>query len=213
MTTRSTKLGAALRARFPGGPRQALRALGLDESMLPAPPPAPRHDNNGAGEGNGEGSRLKKLRWAIERLLHDDLNLSDEQMARVADLLEQHAPADGHDEEPDTDEAFVEFLKDKGLGEDDCQRALDLVHKATKGARDFAAGEPKNNFAISGERGRGSELASDAALRRRYPEVARLLPALPPMRPAERLVTDRRSVAPSKKFHERYPGSNRIQSI
>jgi hypothetical protein len=142
--------------------------------------------------------------------------LSDEKMAAMARLLDEHAP-EGHDEEPDTDEAFKAHLKSKGLSDEDVTRALSIVHGAVK-AKDYASGEPRNNFAISGERGRGSELATDAALRRKYPGVARLGPSLPPCRPAEPSPREARQAMDSTRsslrgrasFEQRFPEARRI---
>ncbi len=191
MSTTSSAMVRALKSKY-GTPANVLRKLGLDAEMLgslasPPPPPSPVHDDEDGDD------RLKKFRLAVEKMLGElaaSGALSDEKHAAAVQMLQEHCP-DGHDAEPDDKDAeFREHLKRAGLGEDDIERACDIVRNATKGAKDFASGEPHNNFAIAGERGRGSELASDAALRRKYPEIARLLPSLPAQRPAPRLAAD-----------------------
>ncbi len=203
MTTRTgSKLGAALRARFPGGPRQALRALGLDESVLSATPPSNNTD------------ATKRMRVELEQVLAE--HIDDEQaISKILGVLDRHAPFDrvadddpnaekvrelaGDDEtEEERREKLMSFLREKGMSEDDCAKAAD-------------AAWPANNFSMGGA-GRGSQLmAGDAALRRKYPEVARLLPTLPPQRPEPRMAADSRAMVPSRKFNERYPGIDRIR--
>ncbi len=216
MTTTS-RLGAELRRRY-GTPANVLKKLGLDAEMLgslavPPPPPSPRH-GGGEDDENGEGGKMSAARRAAERVMDGwGTLLTPEQKAEL--LEECFSAEDGRrelagDDEDDEErrQKLATFLRQRGgLSEDDIKTALD-----------FAAGRPENNFQIEGERGRGSQLAGDAAFRRRWPEAARIAGEGDADRSRgwlpSRLAGDAaRPRAATKKFNEKYPGIDRIQSI
>jgi hypothetical protein len=140
-----SKLAAALKTRFPGGPKEVLRVLGIDETVI-----APT-----ATGGNGD--KLKALRVDLERLLSENKNsLPDGFIGKILALLDERVDLSGLPESDphaervraingaDTAEEDVAkvraFLTSKGMNESDVAKAIALAKGQDDLPRNGAAG-------------------------------------------------------------------------
>ncbi len=216
-----SRLGAALKRRFPGpaGRKKVASILGIDESLISAAAPEPAV--NGGGEGEND-DRLQELRNAIEAALSEGNKVNrvhPELHGKILELLKRAAPPTvdmARDNETDEErrEKFREFLKTAGLGEDDVMKACDIVSRA-RSARDAMpanALEGGAGGALSGkkvDRPRTRIAADELRLQRRFPGIELIVGEV-----ADRHAMDLRpdfSRASMERFAKRFPGAAAIQ--
>jgi len=125
-----SKLSAAMRARFKGGPRQVLEVLGLDADNLLAP----------AAPG-GASDPLKEMRIEIENML-GELYLDEKQVGKILEVLDKHASFDKLDDSDPNAEKARELAGAADEDEDDAdariEKARGLLRKAGLSERDIA---------------------------------------------------------------------------
>lgn len=146
MTTQ-TRLGSALRRRFPGagGPRAALLALGLDADLL--------------GPAAGGKDPLMTMRAEVQALIKE-FYLDEAKTARLLAVLDKHCPegrvdaADPNAERArelagdDRDVVIRDFLEGLGLSAVDIEAALKIARRGEDG-------EAKDRLPVPATKGGG----------------------------------------------------------
>jgi len=137
----TSKLGRALRARFPGpgGHKRVAQILGIDAALIANAAPDPAV--NGSGESESD-DRLNELRTAIEAALSEAAKsnkVHDSLRSEILEILKRAVPSSVTAGDSETDEErhkkFRQFLRSQGLAEDDITKACDIVARVGK-ARD-----------------------------------------------------------------------------
>ena len=191
--THTSKLGLALRKKFKT-PRDALRALGLDENLA-----AP-----------GGSNPLKEMRVDVENAME---GLSEKQIAKILEVLDKHAPFDRLDDndphaerarELAGDDEPVEklraFLRNAGLTDDDIDEGL---RRATAGRA-----TDRRNATGAFDRHLAMDAAAAASFAAFYPDSARII--------SDGAVADHRPLARNetreerKSFEKMYPDAARV---
>jgi hypothetical protein len=220
-----SKLGAALKRRFPGknGRKHVASILGIDESLISAAAPEPAVGGNGESEGD---DRLKELRTAIEAALSEgdhSNRIHPELLGKILELLKRASPpsvdmARDDETEEERREKFREFLKRAGLGEDDVMKACDIVSRP-RSARDAMPnpGLPSRGGmggATSGSTYMPPELriANDARLQKRFPGIELVVGEVVDRRPAAMDARPDFARASMVRFAKRYPDAAEIRS-
>jgi hypothetical protein len=216
-----SKLGAALKAKFPGpgGRQKVARILGIDADVINGAATEPAGGNGG---GNSDAD-LTKLRTDIEALLSEGYlsnRIHGSLRAELLDLLKRSTPSSvmADDNEDDEGRRFAEFLKEKGFDEADIKTAINLARGNGIEARDAMPANALNGGmggALSGVRyqPRHYDLAADARLKRRFPGIENIaVDAAPSERrdapaPASRPDFSRSAM---EKFAKKYPDAARI---
>jgi hypothetical protein len=235
MATKSSKLLRALKARFPRGPRQVLRKLGLDEDLLEVP----------ESDSRGEHDSAMQLRLELEKAIDEEMShyggLTEKCYGKLLDILDRHAPHGGGDRrkatpdeiEPMTEtmpaqnmgaaddehddglEPFRDRLRDHGLSEDEVEHATRLARDHLRRKRANGRDRLPIPAAHGGFGGHLSGRSKDANLRKARDRMAKI--ESEPSDDRRLSMDERPALAPSRQqraaFHARFPGSEKLLDL
>ncbi len=213
-----SKLGRALKARFPGprGVKRVAAILGIDENLIANAAPDPAVGGN--SESNSK-ANVQELRHAFSEAIEKaglSNRIHEDVAQELLEILDSLAPAMAP--ALDGEKADLEgFLKKSGLlTAADVKHAMDLVSRA-RSARDAMPnpGLPSRGGmggATSGSKYSPPELrlASDARLRKRFPGIELVRGEIVDRRHAMDARPDFSSRA-LERFAKRYPNAAAIQ--
>ena len=200
MSIQKSELAAALRKKFPGGPLEVLKILGVDQSVLPV----------AGGPATGGNTDAQAMRVGLENLIAGMENMPEQAVAKILSYLDSVCLLDEvRDDDPnaarvrelsrddDPVERVKEFLKSKGVSSADVEKGMMLLGK----------GADRLPVAYHGSR-MGADLALDGL--RDLIEACPYEPALRPRaRPTSRPAMGS-SRADTDSFAKMFPGVDKI---